>query len=76
MFTNADGVLPSKKQTAGLLKVMMWPVFNMYVNPRIFFTRKNKIDFIRNHWVRVVNRRWGNFDYQLPYPPHLITGRQ
>ncbi|MDO8526984.1 MAG: hypothetical protein Q7T03_04765 [Deltaproteobacteria bacterium] len=73
LLTHADGVVPPKKQDAGLLKIMMWPVFNMYLNPRIFFARKNKIDFIRNHWVRVVNRRWSRHDYQLPYAISEVT---
>lgn len=66
-FTNEDGVLPVKRYNSGLLRVMFWPILNMFVKPKLFFERKYKLRFIQKHWVRVVNRRWKTIDYQLPY---------
>lgn len=71
-FTNEDGVLPPKRHQAGLLKIMLWPVFNLYLSPKRWFQPQRKVDFVRRHWVRVVNRRWRKMDYQLPYPPAQV----
>lgn len=67
LLSNEDGVLPPKRHHSGLLKIMLMPVLNMFLNPRILFTRKNKREFLYRHCVRVVNRRWGTLDYRSPY---------
>lgn len=69
LFTNEDGVLPSKRYHSGLLKITLLPIIHMYINPKFFFGRPNKLKFIQNHLVRVVNRRWHKLDYELPYAP-------
>lgn len=72
-LATSDGVLPPKRYHAGLLKIMFWPVFNMFLNPRILLERKKKMEFVCNHWVRIINRRWSSLNYHLPYDPRLVS---
>jgi hypothetical protein len=72
-FTNEDGVLPPKRYNDSLLKIMFWPIINMYLNPQILTSRPHKINFVRKHFLRVANRRWGQLSYQLPYSPQSVV---
>lgn len=70
-----DGVVPAGQQARGLASLMIWPALRTLLSPRLSITPGHRLDLVKTHCVRVVNRRWGGLSYELPYDPKEVAAR-